>query len=38
VLQQSKKYQMPIVENIQIKVYELVAKAVKDHCGLAVTA
>jgi len=32
-----KIYEMPIVENLQVKVYELVAKVVKDHRGLAVT-
>jgi hypothetical protein len=37
VLQQSKKYQMPVVEKLQAKVYELVAKAVKERLGLAVT-
>jgi hypothetical protein len=38
VLQQSKKYRMPAVEKLQAEVYELVAKAVKERLGLAVTA
>jgi hypothetical protein len=29
---------MSIVEKLQVKVYELVAKVVKNHRGLAVTA
>jgi len=29
---------MPIVEKLQVKVYELVAKAVKDHPRLVVIA
>jgi hypothetical protein len=32
-----KKNEIPIVEKLQFKVYELVVKAVKDHHGLAVT-
>ncbi|CAM6046118.1 unnamed protein product [Sphagnum compactum] len=35
---QSKKYRMSAVEKLQAKVYELVAKAVKERLGLAVTA
>ncbi|CAM6026504.1 unnamed protein product [Sphagnum balticum] len=35
---QSKKYRMPAVEKLQAEVYELVAKAVKERLGLALTA
>jgi hypothetical protein len=38
VLQQSKKYRMPAIEKLQAEVYELVAKAVKERLGLAITA